>query len=109
MTKGEFKENIWDSQLKYLIREAQNNDNFGFSAASLGRIRDLADSWQAKWTTIFRLILRRIKNGQGFDDTGNENGKYMTLPIDDKKSMVIFFKPQEEKRYLIYDFKIIKK
>ena len=96
-------------ELKDLIRHVQKNDNFDFAVSATGPILDQADSWQEKWTIIFKQILRRIKKAPGYDDTKNKNGKYMPLPINNKESMVIFFKPQEAMRYLIYDFKIINK
>ena len=96
-------------QVKDFIRNVQKNDKFDFSVTAIGPILALADSWQENWTTIFKRILARINKGEGYNDARNKNGKYMTLPINNKESMVIFFGPPQASRYLIYGFKIIKK
>ena len=63
---------------------------------------------QELWLNIFEKIIGRIKaEKQNTPDFTNKDGKKVFLPIDNKKCMVVFFKPQPERHYLIYDFKII--
>jgi hypothetical protein len=94
--------------LKELIRESNKNDCFDYTPSSIGNILDYAGSWQQDWTTVFKQILRRVKNGkQYYQDNAKSNGKYVTLPVNHEKNMVVFFQSQSNERYQIYEFKIL--
>ena len=96
-------------ELKCYIRHSQENDRFNYSANALKRILKSAGGWKKDWLTVFMLILARIKKGYGTQDGANTTGRVVALPVDKARCMEVFFTPQPEKRYLIYDFKIYKR
>jgi hypothetical protein len=89
-------------ELKVIIRDSRRKDCFDYREASVTDILNYADSWRQEWTIIYKRILERIKKGQGYEDEANENGKYMPLPVNSEKNMVIFFEPKSDGRYDVY-------
>ena len=99
-------------RLRRLIHECATNDRCDFYNSSviekIFKAFETAKPNQELWLNIFVKIIGRIKAGkQSTPDFANKDGKKVLLPIDRKKFMVIFFKTQPERRYLIYDFRII--
>ena len=99
-------------RLRRCIDECATKDRCDFYDSSvidkIFKAFENAEDNQELWLNIFIKIIGRIKaEKQCTSDFANKDGKKVFLPIDRKKSMVVFFKPRPEKRYLIYDFKII--
>jgi len=94
-------------ELKAIIRDSCRKDSFDYREASVADVLKYADSWRHEWTIIYKRILARIKEGQGYEDKANKNGKYMLLPVSPEKNMVIFFESKPDGRYDIYQFKIL--
>jgi len=99
-------------RLSRSIQECTTKDRCDFYNSSvidkIFKAFETAEHNQELWLNIFIKIIGRIKAGkQSTPDFANKEGKKVFLPIDQKKGMVVFFKPQPEKRYLIYDFKIV--
>jgi len=94
-------------ELKAIIRDSCRKDCFDYREAAVTDILKYADSWRQEWTIIYKQILARIKEGQGYEDKANKDGKYMLLPVRPEKNMVIFFEPKPNGRYDIYQFKML--
>ena len=95
--------------LKNVIRESCKNDCFDYTEESLKKILKGTDGWAESWIKVFKLNLKRIKQGRGAQDGTNNEGKVVALPLPDKKNcMMVFFTLTSKKRFMIYDFKIDK-
>ena len=98
-------------ELKDLIRSISKDGVFAFAPPALNSILAYVENWQQDWTDLFIKILKRIESGRKYyEDQTNTNGRYMPLPFprDSQSFMVVYYSIQWEKRYLIYDLKIIK-
>jgi len=98
--------------LKRCISENFLKNRFDFGTIAIKKIfSSFAESGSQfnLFLEIFVRILGRIKKGQGYRDMNNEDGKCVHLQAGKKKIMIIFYTIQQNKRFLIYDFKIINK
>jgi hypothetical protein len=78
--------------------------NFIFSDDFLAKIRNECKSWKNDWIVSFRKQLRRIKNEEGTLAHDEMDGKRVTTPLVKNRYMAIYFKPQPDGRYFIYNF-----
>ena len=80
--------------------------NFIFSDYFLEKIRNECGTWKNDWAVSFRRQLRRIRNEEGTPAYDKENGKRVTTPLVKNRYLAIFFKPQTDGSYFIYNYKL---
>ena len=100
-------------RLKKLINETIINDrcDYDSNAVILKIIKlfnETESTNQEYWLQTLIAVIGRIKDDKhGTIDPAVKDGKKVWLPYGRKKCMAVFYKNMPERRYLIYDFKII--
>jgi hypothetical protein len=101
---------LQQDKLRSYILNSKENDCFDYydddSVKKITNSYDEAGSKQDRWMTIFIQNYARIKHKHGIPDPNNKDGKIVYLLYDRKKYMAVFFIPEPNGRYTIYDFKI---
>jgi len=97
-------------EFKEYFRYTYTTDVFGYKIGVYEEIIDW-DGWNPNTEKVFKIILNKIKKGNGKEDKNPniENGKYLSEVISGKEYMTVYFQllgDYTETVYFIHDFKI---
>jgi len=85
------------------FRDTYTKDVFQYTAKKYNDIIKW-NGWNPNTEGIFKKILKRMKNGEGFQDNNPniKNGKFLSELISGNEYMTIYFKPSEEYTDTVY-------
>lgn len=98
-----------DRLSSYLLNSKENDCFDYYDGGSMRKITDSYDKAggrQNYWFSVFVRVLARIKKKHGSPDPNNKDGKIVHLSYGRKECMAVFFIPEPNGRYTIYDFQI---
>jgi hypothetical protein len=96
---------------KCYLQSTYRDDVFTYRQRTLERICEWGDKYQPDSLNLYKSIIKRIKAGKDNPDKNplRKNGKYVSLPMNNKKYVTLFFEQlqsPDKNKFDVYDFAV---